>query len=142
MIELDWTLFVQIINFLVLVLLLNVVLFRPIRRSLLERQARISGFEGDITQMSDQSQGVLGQVQENLTDARRQGLSHREALRQEGAQAEASLLEQVKKEVEAEWARVEEKIKADIGKARKALEVQAQAFGQQLASKILGRELS
>ena len=32
MIELNWTLFAQIINFLVLVYLLNVVLFRPIRQ--------------------------------------------------------------------------------------------------------------
>jgi F0F1-type ATP synthase membrane subunit b/b' len=51
-------------------------------------------------------------------------------------------LEQVKKEVEAEWARVEQKIKADMATARDALKTQAKSFAQSLAAKILGRELS
>jgi F0F1-type ATP synthase membrane subunit b/b' len=63
-------------------------------------------------------------------------------LRQEGSQAEASLLEQVKKDAEAEWTRVEAKIKADMDKARKALKTQAQSFAQALAAKILGRDVA
>jgi F-type H+-transporting ATPase subunit b len=142
MIELDWTLFVQIVNFLLLVYLLNLVLFRPLRQGLKARQAEITSFEGDIAQLSADEQGLLTQVQENLTDARRQGLGQREGLRQEGSQAEASLLEKVKQEVDAEWAKVEKKIKEDMGKARKALQAQAQEFAQALAAKIIGRELS
>jgi len=142
MIALDWTLFVQIFNFLLLVYLLNLVLFRPLRQGLKARQAEITSFEGDISQLSADEQGLLAQVQENLTDARRQGLSQREGLRQEGSQAETSLLEKVKQEVDAEWAKVEKKIKEDMGKARKALQAQAQEFAQALAAKIIGRELS
>lgn len=142
MIELDWTLFVQIFNFLLLVYLLNLVLFRPLRQGLKDRQARITSFEGDIAQLAADEQGLLAQVQENLTEARRQGLSQREALRQEGAQAEASLMEKVKQEVDAEWAKVEKKIKEDMAKARKALQAQVQDFAQALAAKIIGRELS
>lgn len=142
MIELDWTLFVQIFNFLLLVYLLNLVLFRPLRQGLRARQIQITSFEGDIAQLAVDEQGLLAQVQENLTDARRQGLSQREALRQEGAQTETSLLEKVKQEVDAEWAKVEKKIKGDMAKARKALQAQAQDFAQALAAKIIGRELS
>jgi F-type H+-transporting ATPase subunit b len=142
MIELNWTLFVQIFNFLLLVYLLNLVLFRPLRQGLKARQAQITSFEGDITQLSESEQGMLTQVQENLTDARRHGLSQREGLRQEGSQAEASLLEKVKQEVDAEWAKVEKKIKEDVAKARKTLQAQAQDFAQALAAKIIGRELS
>lgn len=142
MIELDWTLFVQIFNFLLLVYLLNLVLFRPLRQGLQARQARIASFEGDIAQLGDSQQGLLTQVQENLTEARKQGLAQREGLRQEGAQAEASLLDTVKQEVDAEWAKVEKKIKEDMAKARKVLQAQAQDFAQALAAKIVGRELS
>jgi len=142
MIELDWTLFVQIVNVLVLVFLLNQVLFRPIRNSLKERQAKIAGYEGEIDALTVKSQGLLNEVKESLTQARRDGLSRREALRQEGSQAEASLLEKVKQEVEAEWARVEQQIKADMAKARETLSAQAESFAHLLAAKILGRELS
>ena len=48
MIDIDWTLFVQLLNFLVLVFLLNMVLFRPIRKIILSRKARLASFEEDI----------------------------------------------------------------------------------------------
>jgi F-type H+-transporting ATPase subunit b len=142
MIDLDWTLGAQIINFLVLVYLLNLVLFRPIRKSLKERQARMQAYEASVAQLAEQSQGIAGEIQVNLAAARREGLGQKEGLRQEGSQAEASLLEKVKQEVDAEWGRVEKKIKEDIGKARKSLKTQAQSFAQVMAAKILGRELS
>src|SRR3990167_6926850 len=114
MIDLDWTLGAQIINFLVLVYLLNLVLFRPIRKSLQERQARMQANEAAVAQLAEQSQGIAGEIQVNLAAARRDGLGQKEGLRQEGSQAEASLLEKVKQEVDAEWGRVEKKIKEDI----------------------------
>ncbi|MEJ2090604.1 MAG: ATP synthase F0 subunit B [Syntrophobacterales bacterium] len=142
MIELDWTLLVQIINFLVLVFLLNMVLYRPIRRIILARQARLTGYEEDIAGLEDNQQGVLGEVDQQLAAARREGLGLREKLRQEGSQEESSLLEQVKKEVDAEWTKVEAKIKKDMAKARKTLQDQAQDFATALSAKILGRKLS
>jgi len=142
MIDLDWTLGAQIINVLVLVYLLNLVLFRPIRQSLKDRQARLLADEAAAAQLAEQSQGIAGEIQENLNAARRQGVGEKEARRQEGAQTEASLLEKVKQEVDAEWARVEKKIKEDMNKARKSLKDQAQSFAQVMAAKILGRELS
>jgi F-type H+-transporting ATPase subunit b len=142
MIDIDWTLIAQIVNVLVLVFLLNVVLFRPIRKSLKDRQARMQADEAAAAQLAEKSQGVAGDIQENLTAARRQGVSQKEALRQEASQSEASLLEKVKQEVDAEWARVEKKVKGDIEKARKTLKGQAQSFAQVMAAKILGREVS
>jgi F-type H+-transporting ATPase subunit b len=142
MIDLDWTLIAQIINVLALVFILNLLLYRPIRNSLRDRQARLAAGETEVSQLSEQSQGITGEIQENMAAARRQGQSEKEALRQAGAQSETSLLEQVKKEVELEWSRVEQKIKDDMGRARETLKAQAQSFAQSMASKILGRELS
>lgn len=142
MIDIDWTLFAQLLNFLVLVFLLNMVLFRPVRKVLLDRKARYESFQDDIAGLGDRREGILGQVDEELNAARREGLGKRESLRLEGSQAEGSLLEQVKKEVDAEWSRVEAKIKKDVGKAREALGAQAQDFAMALAVKILGRKLS
>jgi F-type H+-transporting ATPase subunit b len=129
-------------NFLLLVYLLNVVMFRPIRNSLKARQAKIQAEEAAIGQFTEQVDGLNQQMKDQVAAARRQGAGEREALKQQGAQAEASLLEQVKKEVDAEWAQVEQKIKADMAKARDALSVQAEGFAQMLAAKILGRELA
>jgi len=142
MIDIDWTLFAQIINFLLLVFLLNVVLFRPIRNALRDRQAKLLAQEAQINVLTDKGQSLEGEILEELAAARRAGAGARETLKQEGAQAEASMLDEVKRQVEAEWAAVEKKIKADMAKARASLKTQTQSFAQLLATKILGRELS
>jgi F-type H+-transporting ATPase subunit b len=142
MIDIDWTLFAQIINFLLLVFLLNVVLFRPIRNAIKDRQAKLLAQEAEFNLLMDQGRSLEDEIKEKLAAARREGAGARETLKQEGTQAEASLLEEVKRQVEVEWATVEKKIKADVAKARKSLHNQAQTFAQLLATKILGRELS
>ncbi len=142
MIDIDWTLYAQIINFLLLVFLLNVVLFRPIRNALRDRQAKLLAQETEINVLTDQGRSLEDEIKEELAAARRAGAGARETLKQEGAQAEATLLEEVKRQVEMEWATVEKKIKADMAKARKSLQTQTQSFAQLLATKILGRELS
>lgn len=142
MIALDYTLFVQIINFLALVFLLNMVLFRPIRRVILARQARMASYEEDIGELGDNQQGLLGEVDQQLTEARREGLGVREKLRHEGSQEESSILDQVKKEVDEEWTRVEAMIKKDVAAARESLQAQAEDFATALSAKILGRKLS
>jgi F-type H+-transporting ATPase subunit b len=142
MIAIDWTLYAQIINFLLLVFLLNLVLFRPIRNAIKDRQAKLLAQEAEINLLMDQGRSLEDEIKEKLAAARRDGAGARENLKQEGAQAEASLLEEVKHQVEVEWATVEKKIKADMTKARQSLKKEARTFAQLLATKILGRELS
>ncbi len=142
MIDIDWTLFVQIVNFLLLTYLLNLVLFRPLRQGLRQRQGVIAGYEGEISRLSEAEQARLSEVERQLLEARREGLNQREARRLEGTKAEAQLLEQVKKEVEAEWAQVSQKITSDVAKAREALSAQAQEFAHALAVKLIGREVA
>jgi F-type H+-transporting ATPase subunit b len=142
MIQIDWTLGAQLVTFLVLVFLLNMVLFRPIREALKKRQARMDAQEADINFMETQGQGLDSETKDKLAAARREGVGARESLKQEGSEAEAALLEEIKREVDQEWSQVEQQIKKDVARARKALQTQTQSFAQLLVSKILGRELT
>lgn len=142
MIQIDWTIGAQLVTFLVLVFLLNMVLFRPIREALKKRQARMDAQEADINFMETQGQGLDSETKDKLAAARREGVGARESLKQEGSEAEAALLEEIKREVDQEWSQVEQQIKKDVARARKALQTQTQSFAQLLVSKILGRELT
>ena len=142
MIQIDWSVGAQLVIFLVLVFLLNKVLFRPIREALKERQARMDAQEADINFMESQGQGLDSETKDKLVAARREGVGARESLKQEGSEAEAALLEEIKREVDLEWSQVEQQIKEDVARARKALQTQIQSFAQLLASKILGREIT
>ncbi len=142
MIQIDWSVGAQLVTFLVLVFLLNMVLFRPIREALKARQARMDAQQSDIDFMETTGQGVDSETKDKLAAARREGVEARESLKQKGSEAEAALLEGIKREVDQEWSQVEERIKSEVAQARKSLQTQTQSFAQSLASKILGRELS
>lgn len=142
MIDIDWTLFVQIANFLLLVFLLNMVLFRPIRGTLKERQNIISGLQSDISSLTETEQGVRQDITSELLSARKSGMNKRDMIKQEGSAVEAGLMEKAKAEVDEELARMAAKIKADVAAARDALKPQAESFALDLAAKILGREMA
>ncbi len=142
MIDIDWTLFMQIANFLILVFLLNMVLFRPIRGILKERQGILSGLQSDISSLADTEQGVRQDIQDELLSARKSGINKRDMIKQEGSSVEAGLMEKAKAEVDDEMARMAAKIKADVAAARDALKPQAESFAHDLATKILGREMA
>ena len=71
MIDIDWTLYAQIINFLLLVFLLNVVLFRPIRNALRDRQAKLLAQETEINVLTDKDRSLEDEILEELAAARR-----------------------------------------------------------------------
>ncbi len=142
MIDIDWTLFMQIANFLLLVFLLNMVLFRPIRGILKERQGIISGLQTDISSLGETEQGVRQDIQDELLSARKSGINKRDMIKQEGSAVEAGLMEKAKAEVDDETARMAAKIKSDVAAARDALKPQAESFALDLATKILGREMA
>ena len=142
MIQIDWSVGAQLVTFLVLVFLLNMVLFRPIREALKARQARMDAQKSDIDFMETTGQGVDRETKDKLAAARREGTEARESLKQKGSEAEAALLEGIKREVDQEWSQVEGRIKSEVAQARKSLQTQTQSFAQLLATKILGRELS
>jgi F-type H+-transporting ATPase subunit b len=142
MIDIDWTLFMQIANFLLLVFLLNMVLFRPIRETLKERQNFISGLQSDISSLTDTEQGVRQDITGELFSARKSGINKRDMIKQEGSAVEAGMMEKAKAEMDEEMARMAAKIKSDVAAARDALKPQAESFALDLATKILGREMA
>jgi F-type H+-transporting ATPase subunit b len=142
MIDIDWTLFMQIANFLLLVFLLNMVLFRPIRGTLKERQNLFSGLQSDVSSLTETEQGVRQDIQSELLAARKSGINKRDMLKQEGSAMEAGMMEKAKTEADDEMARMAAKIKSDVAAAREALSPQAQSFALDLAAKILGREVA
>jgi F-type H+-transporting ATPase subunit b len=142
MIDIDWTLFMQIANFLLLVFLLNMVLFRPIRETLKVRQNFISGLQSDISSLTDTEQGVRQDITGELFSARKSGINKRDMIKQEGSAVEAGMMEKAKAEMDEEMARMAAKIKSDVAAARDALKPQAESFALDLATKILGREMA
>ncbi len=140
-IDINASLLWQIANFLVLILLLNVILYKPIRGILKERAAKFAQLAGDISAGEEGAQAKAKELDDRRADSRRQGAALRDELKSEGRAKERELIQAATKEMEATVTKVRAEITAEIGKAREELKSQVQAFGVELAQKILGRSI-
>lgn len=140
-IDIDSSLFWQIGNFLVLLVALNYLLYRPIRGILKQRAEKFAQLGSDITASEEGAKAKEAEMEAELVAARRQGAEIREEMKGEGHGAEREIVEAATAEMEAAVVKVRAEIEAEIAGARDDLKGQVQTFGRELAQKLLGRSL-
>ena len=141
MINLDITLIVQMINFLVLLFILNKILFRPIRNIIKERNQIVDDFNSDITSLTNQAQESGEQFEEKILEARKKGMERVQSMKAEGEEAETQLIASTSEEVHGKVEEARKQVEADIQAARDALQEQVQAFSVAMTEKILERSI-
>ncbi len=141
MITLDLSLWIQVIGILLLTFILDVILYKPIRRVLKERESRMSAAREDIEKFERNAESLLSLFHRKLAEARKKGQEERERLKQEARDEEKRLFEESNKEAEAKKSELMAELTAEIDAARKELQSQAESFGVEIAQKLLGRAL-
>jgi F-type H+-transporting ATPase subunit b len=141
MINLDITLIIQMINFLILLYVLNLILFRPIRKIIKERNQIIDDFNTDITSMTDQAQDSMDQFEQKILEARKDGMARVQAMKEEGEEAEAQLISATNQELQAKVEEARKRVGSEIRGARDQLRAQVQAFSVAVTEKILERSI-
>lgn len=141
MITTDITLFIQIVNMVVLMFLLNGVLYKPIRNILKERSEKLRGMEENISKFEKNAK-----LRQEEVDAKMAKASGKAKAALDGARAEAQVagdqkLAVIRAEADAtKEARLAE-LRAEIESARTSLKGNLDGFATDMASKILGRSL-
>ena len=141
MISVDVTLFIQIGNFLLLVFLMNIVLYRPIRRLVGERNQFVSEQREDIEQADAEANNAVRTFEDSIKAARLRGRQKVQEMKDAAYIAENDLLERAHQGAGQEVQAVKEKIQQDMGTVRDQLKQQVQAFSKDLAQRVLGRSL-
>ena len=141
MINLDVSFIFQIVNFLLLLLLLNVVLYKPIRRILAERKAKIDGDRERAAAVDREVQEKMALYEANLREAKAKAGDERTALRKEAGVEEAALLEKARGEAAGTLASLKEGIAREATVAKALLTEQAQSLSREIFEKVLGRSV-
>lgn len=139
MVSVDGSIFVQIVNFLLLIWIMNLVLYRPIRKILKERKAKVGGLQSDIDHSTDQVTAKENTYVEGLRQARMAGQKEKEGLMQAATAEEKALLEKINESAQSELREVKEKIAQEVDAVKAALEDEVDAFADAIGKKILGR---
>ncbi|MGC9016661.1 MAG: hypothetical protein ACP5JQ_00550 [Caldimicrobium sp.] len=141
MLKFDITLLVQIIEVLILAVLLNSLLIKPIMATLEERRRQFEVLEKEIDDLIKQAEEGIKNYQEALNQARIEGMQKREALKEEARRLEKEEIAKVLKEVELQKAEWERAFKEEFAKLREAILSQKEFFSHLMVEKLLGRKV-
>jgi F-type H+-transporting ATPase subunit b len=141
-VDLDATLLIQLVLFVVLIVVLKPMLFDPMMRLFEEREKRIEGTRREANKEDERSAKALAKYEGILAQARAAGATERDVLRAESARKEAELMADVRKNIASTLDRGRTSITGEAQVARQQLGAEATTLGQQIASRVLGREVS
>jgi F-type H+-transporting ATPase subunit b len=139
MIDIDSTFFIQLINFLLTVVFLNILLIKPIRDKIKERNTLMADQLSTIESFTANADEKLKGYEQALDSARQQGLELRKSMRAEGSGEEQQIMSAVGKEVAATMKAAQEAIAAQVTGAKSALGADVEKFALKATAKILGQ---
>lgn len=139
MIEVNGSLFIQMVNFIVLIWALNFVLYRPVRGIIAQRREKMDGLEEGISKYEQDVVQKDQAIQAGIKEAREKGQKEKEALEEEAREKERQMMEQINEKARADMAEIREKVARETEEVRKSLEPQVDQFADQISEKILGR---
>jgi F-type H+-transporting ATPase subunit b len=138
-IKVDWTLFLQFANFMILMVVLNALIFKPLRAVLKARKDSIEGSRAKVQDIDDQVQAQIARYEAQLQEARLQGGLERAALRKKAQEEEARILGEVNQLSAVKLRSIKEQIHEEVGAARQILRKETQTLAKDIAGKVLGR---
>ena len=139
MLTIDYTLIIQLLNFLILILLLNIIVFRPVRNILNKRKEEMSSDAESTQGWGQKAERYSEELRVNTSDARKNGIKEKEALKSEGLEAENKMLKDTYSMVEDKTNKAMAELEEKRIKARDSLEKEIKGFSMDLAEKFLGR---
>jgi F-type H+-transporting ATPase subunit b len=140
-INLDLAFVFQLVNFLVLVLLLNVFLYKPIRKQLADRVDLISGAKAKSAAVDKEVQDKLAAYEARMREIRAGAADERGALKKEAQQQEAAILDKARAEATESLASIKAKVAKETEDARRLLTASAETLSADICEKVLGRSL-
>lgn len=141
MIELNLSFVIQLINFGILVLVLNVFLYKPIRKVLSDRRQVIDSAREKTVSVDAEVQAKMAQYEARLHAAKAEAGAHRAEALKIAQVEETALLENARKQAADSLSSIRDRVAKEAGEARELLKKQAEALSGDICEKILGRSL-
>lgn len=137
MIDLNTTFFIQLVNFLLLLCILNFVLYRPIRSILKKRKEHYELYLHETQNFHTQAQERLELYQSELNKARQNSTDLRQEYKDRAYQEEQTLLSKTSKSAATSLQEARQRIAAEQNETLLTLQTKIQNYAQTAAQKIL-----
>ena len=141
MITVDITMVIHIINMIVLMVVLNAILYKPVLGILEKRQEKLGALQNNVEQFEQNARHRQAEVDKKMREASSRAKKALDGARSEAQAVGAEKLAAIRQESDGEKEKQLADLKSQVDGARKELLDNAAGFAQDMAGKILGRSL-
>jgi len=141
MVNIDISVLFQIVNFLLLIWLMNIVLYKPVRSILIQRKEKIEQLGTDIKKFELEALNKNKHYNEGINNAKKSGIEKKENLLLEAQEEEKKIIDEIVKANKIKLEDTKNKISLDIKKAKEELSNEIDVFAREICNKILGRSI-
>ena len=142
MINIDIVFLFQVVNFLVLLFLLNILLYKPIRKALSDRETEVSASRERTLSVDLEVQEKMARYEEKLREVKAGAAEERNLTLREARAEESRILEAARSDASESLTEIRGAIRTEAAKAEMYLRNQAESLSRVISEKILGRSLS
>ena len=140
MLDLNYTILVQFANLLILLILLNFFLFKPVLRALNKRRAFMQALSEKVEGDNRQAAEIEKSYEDKARERRRPILDSREATVKEAQAASIKVIEEARRDLTSELDKMKERVKAESDAALQRLSGEADRLSQEVVARILRRD--
>jgi F-type H+-transporting ATPase subunit b len=140
-ISLDYTLGFQIINFLLLIFILNILLYKPIMGIIEKRENRLGDADAEVRRLREEIERKLAEYEEKARLARREAAEQAKVSIREGSEEAKKIVEVARGEIASLMDDFSIRMDGEIAEARKILSAQSRTISLEIVGKVLGRAI-
>jgi F-type H+-transporting ATPase subunit b len=137
----DYTLLIQMVTFLVLIYILNILLYKPILTIIDRRKKQMEELENEIKLFNDSVDKRVSEYDEKLKQAKTNASELKKEIIKEGDDQAKSIVDIVRGEIPLMTQEFQKKMDKEIQAARKILDNQSRKLSLEIAEKVLGRSI-
>lgn len=139
MVDINYTLLVQLANFIFLIIVLNALLLKPVLKHLGARDKKIAMSHEEAKEYADRAESMLTEFEHELADSRLKANQLYHGLQQEGVAAQRARLGEAKAKAQEMVEKAKGEIDVEAKGARQTLQKEMVKLPGEIASKLLGR---
>lgn len=137
MVDLNITLAIQLVNFIIALVVLNYVLIRPIRNILQKRRDIVNGLISETEKQNSDAGTRIQKYEADLDAARSAAAEQRDAIKQQGLDAERGILADAQNEAQTFLQKTHREVELEVAEVMKSLRAQVDAMAGKVVAKVL-----
>jgi F-type H+-transporting ATPase subunit b len=130
---------IQMVNFLLLIFILNLLLYKPILGIIDRRKKQAQDTEEEIKRLNQSVEERMAAYEEKLRQAKTDALEKKTEIIKEGAEQAKGLIDAARSEIPGMMEQFHGEMNKEVSEARSILTGQSRKISVEIAEKLLGR---